>query len=66
METGLSACFFLHWNDSYNKNIDINIVFEDFLLCIGCTLQISMLEYCAHNVTKENETKWEKIWDVFA
>lgn len=39
------ACMLLlQWNWSYIKKIDINIVLEDLLLCIGCTLQNCMLE----------------------
>lgn len=39
------ACMLLlHWNWSYIKKIDISIVLEDLLLCIGCTLQNCMLE----------------------
>lgn len=58
VETGFNACFFLHWNGLYSKKYRYK--YRDLLLCIGCTPQNSMLEYCAHNVKKKNETKWGK------
>lgn len=54
VETGFNTCFFLHWNGAYSKKKKNRYKHRDPLLYIGCTLQNSMLEYCAHMLKEKS------------